>query len=135
MPLLFNTLSRFIVAFLPRSKHLLISWLQSRLQFLLEPKKIKSVCFPCFSIYLPWVMGMDAMALFFWMLSFMKPWRWCQMTRVIDNSRNLVLKLYTNPQEVWLFSSSIFPQKSYVVIQDFWVLHIILNKCQFIKLK
>ena len=43
MSLLFNTLSRFVIAFLPRSKHLLISWLQSQSAVILEPKKIKSV--------------------------------------------------------------------------------------------
>ena len=43
MSVLFNTLSRFIIAFLPRSKHLLISWLRSPSANILEPKKIKSV--------------------------------------------------------------------------------------------
>ena len=43
MSLLFNTPSRFVIAFLPRSKHLLISWLQSPSAVILEPKKIKSV--------------------------------------------------------------------------------------------
>ena len=43
MFLLFRTLSRFVVAFLPRSKHLLISWLQSPSAVILEPKKRKSV--------------------------------------------------------------------------------------------
>ena len=43
MSLLFNTLSRFVIAFLPRSKHLLISWLQSLSAVILEPKKMKSV--------------------------------------------------------------------------------------------
>ena len=43
MPLLFNILCRFVVAFLPRSKCLLISWLQSPSTVILEPKKIKSV--------------------------------------------------------------------------------------------
>ena len=43
MSLLFNMLSRFIRVFLPRSKHLLISWLQSPSAVILEPKKIKSV--------------------------------------------------------------------------------------------
>ena len=51
--LLFNVLSRFVIAFLPRSKHLLISWLQSPSAVILEPKKIKSVSFHCFHIYLP----------------------------------------------------------------------------------
>ena len=41
--LLFNTLSRFAIAFLPRSRLPLISWLQSRSTVILEPKKIKSV--------------------------------------------------------------------------------------------
>ena len=40
---LFNTLSRFVIAFLPRSKHLLISWLQSPSAVILEPMIIKSV--------------------------------------------------------------------------------------------
>ena len=43
MSLLFNTLYRFVVAFLPRSKRLLISWLQSPFAVSLEPKKIKSL--------------------------------------------------------------------------------------------
>ena len=43
MSLLFNTLSRLVIAFLPRSKYLLISWLQSPSAVILEPKKIKSV--------------------------------------------------------------------------------------------
>ena len=43
MSLLFNALSRFVIAFLPRSKHLLISWLQSPSTVILKPKKIVSV--------------------------------------------------------------------------------------------
>ena len=43
MSLLFNTLPRFVITFLPRSKLLLISWLQSPSAVILEPKKIKSV--------------------------------------------------------------------------------------------
>ena len=49
MPLLFDTLSRFVIAFLPRSKGLLISWLQSPSAVILEPKKIKSVTVSTFS--------------------------------------------------------------------------------------
>ena len=54
MSLLFNKLSRLIVAFLPRSKRLLISWLQSPSAVILEPP-LKKVCqcFHCFPIYLP----------------------------------------------------------------------------------
>ena len=50
-------LSRFVIAFLPRTKHLLISWLQSPSTVILEPKKIKSLSFHCFPIYLPWSDG------------------------------------------------------------------------------
>ena len=53
MSLFFNMLSRLITAFLPRSKHLLISWLQSTSTMILEPKEIVSYCFHCFPIYLP----------------------------------------------------------------------------------
>ena len=43
MSLLFNMLSRLVIAFLPRSKHILISWLQSPRAVILEPPKIKSL--------------------------------------------------------------------------------------------
>ena len=66
MALLFHMLSRLVVTFLPRSKHLLISWLQSPSAVILEPKKIKSVSF---SIVSPpichEVMGPEAMILVF----------------------------------------------------------------------
>ena len=52
MSLLFNMLSGLVIAFLPRSKCLLISWLHSPSAVILEPKK-KSLCFHCFPIYLP----------------------------------------------------------------------------------
>ena len=53
MSLLFNRLSRLVIVFLPRSKRLLISWLQSPSAVILEPKKIKSVTVSIVSIYLP----------------------------------------------------------------------------------
>ena len=52
MSLLFNILSRLVMTFLPRSKPLLISWLQSPSAVILETKKIISHCFHCFPIYL-----------------------------------------------------------------------------------
>ena len=68
MSLLFNMLSMFVIAFLPKSKCLLISWLQSPSAVILEPKKIKSVTV---SIFYPSichkVMELDAMILVFWM--------------------------------------------------------------------
>ena len=59
--LLFHMLSRFVIAFLPRGKHLLISWLQSPFTVILEPKEIKSVTVSIVSppIYHE-VMGPDA---------------------------------------------------------------------------
>ena len=58
MCLLFNMLSRLVIAFLPRSRHLLISWLQSLSTEIWEPPKIKvSHYFHCFPIYLPWSDG------------------------------------------------------------------------------
>ena len=48
MSLLFNMLSWFVIAFLPRSKHLVLSWLQSPSAVILEPKKIKYALFPLF---------------------------------------------------------------------------------------
>ena len=68
MSLLFSKLSRLIITFLSRSKHLLISWVQSPSAVILEPKKIKSVTVSA-SIHHE-VMGPDAMILVFWMLSF-----------------------------------------------------------------
>ena len=71
MSLIFNMLSMLVITFLPRSKSLLISWLQSPSAVILEPKKIKSATVstasPCICHE---VMGPDAMNLVFWMLSF-----------------------------------------------------------------
>ena len=53
MSLLLNMLSRLVITFLPRSKHLLILWLQSPSTVILEPKKIKYYYFHFFPIYLP----------------------------------------------------------------------------------
>ena len=73
MSLLFNMLSRLVITFLPRSKRLLISWLQSPSAMILEPKNIKSLTV---SIVSPSIchklMEADAMILVFWMLS-LKP--------------------------------------------------------------
>ena len=66
MPLLFIMLSRSIIVFLPRSKQLLISWLQALSTVILEPKKIKSVTISTFSPSICHeVMGSDAMILVF----------------------------------------------------------------------
>ena len=66
MSLLFNMLSRLVITFLPRSKRLLISWLQSPSAVILEPPKIKSVTFSTVSPSICYeVMGPDAMILVF----------------------------------------------------------------------
>ena len=71
MSLLFNSLPRFIIAFLSRSKCLLISWLESFSTVILEPNKIKSVTASTFSPFVCHkVMGQDVMILVIWMLSF-----------------------------------------------------------------
>ena len=68
MSLLFNILPKLVIAFLSRSKHLLISWLQSRFAVILEPQKIKSLTVSTSICHE--VMGPDAMILVFQMLSF-----------------------------------------------------------------
>ena len=89
MSLLFKTLSRFSTAILPRSKHLLSSWLQSRSTLILEPKKMKSdtICTfspsICHKVIRPY-----AMILVFWMLSFKPAFLLCFFTfikRLIEN--------------------------------------------------
>jgi len=66
MSLLFNTLSRLVTAFLPRSKYLLISWLQSPSAVILETKKIKSVTLSIVSPFIyNEVMRLDAVILVF----------------------------------------------------------------------
>ena len=74
MSLLFNMLPRLVTAFLPRSKRLLISWLQSPSALILEPKKIKyvTVCIVSPSICHE-VIGLDSKIFVFWMLSFHHP--------------------------------------------------------------
>ena len=68
MSLLYNMLSRVVIAFLPRSKHLLISWLRSPSAVILKPKNIKSVTISTAICHE--VRGPDARILVFWMLSF-----------------------------------------------------------------
>ena len=86
MSLLFNTLCRFVIAFLPKSKHLLISWLQSPSAEILEPKKMKSFAVSIVSSPICHeMMGLDAMILVFWMLSF-KP--------LLPSSRGSLMPLY-----------------------------------------
>ena len=71
MSLLFSMLSRMVIAFLPRSKHLLISWLQSPSAVILDPKKINSASISTFfPMYLPWSDGTVCHYLSFWNVEF-----------------------------------------------------------------
>ena len=64
--MMFNMLSRLVITFIPRSKNLLIPWIQSSSAMMLEPKKIKSATISIFSSSLCHeVMGLDAMILGF----------------------------------------------------------------------
>ena len=66
MSLLFNMVSRLVITFLPRSKHLLISWLQSPSAVILEPRKIKSATVSTvYPSICREVMGLDAMIFVF----------------------------------------------------------------------
>ena len=96
MSLPFNMLSKFVIAFLPRSKHLLISWLQSP-AVILEPKKIKGCLSVTVSIVSPSVchevMGPDAMVLVFWILSFTSafpPFSFTFIRRLFNSSLSAV---------------------------------------------
>ena len=73
---LLNIQSRLVITFLPRSKHLLISWLQSPSEVILEPQKINSHTVSTVSPSISHeVMGLDAMIFVFWMLSFRPTFR------------------------------------------------------------
>ena len=93
MSLLFNMLSRLVISFLPRSKCLLISWLQSPSAVILEPPKIKSdtvsTVFPSISHE---VMEPDAMILVFWMLSFKPTFSFIHLFSFIFISWRLMTK-------------------------------------------
>ena len=89
--LLFNILSRFVIAFLPRSKHHLLSWLLSPSAVILEPKKRKLVTASiCPLSICHEVMRPDAMILVFWMLSFMPAFS----LSLLPTSRGSLVPLY-----------------------------------------
>ena len=70
MSLLFDMLSKLVIAFLLRSKCLLVSWLQSPSAVTLEPKKIVCHWFHCFTFYLPWSNGTRCLDLHFLNIEF-----------------------------------------------------------------
>ena len=95
MYLLFNMLSRIVITFLPRSKCLLISWMQSPSAVILEPPKIVCHCFHCFPNYLCKVMETDAPIFTFWMLSFKSAFSLSCFTFI----KGILVPLYFLPQE------------------------------------
>ena len=95
--LLFNMLSRLVITFLPRSKRLLISWLQSPSAVILEPPKIKSATVSTVSPSICHeVMGLDAMILVFWMLSFKPTFSLCLSDPKMD--RNWIRVIVKQPE-------------------------------------
>ena len=100
MFLLFSTLSRLVITFLSRSKHLLISWLQSPSAVILEPKKINSVTVSIFSLSICHeMMEPDALILVFWMLSFKSAFS----LSLSPSSRGSLVLLLFLPLECYLF--------------------------------
>ena len=108
--LLFNTLSRFVIAFLPRSNRLLMSWLQSPSSVILEPKKRKSVTASTFSLSTcQEVMGPDVMILgfFSFFLSFFFNIEAFQRVRQTVFLKNMVfIKKASISREVWFSSEA-----------------------------
>ena len=106
MSLLFNMLSRFVIAFLARSKHLLISWLQSLSTVIFEPNKRKSVAVSTFSPSICHkVMGLDAMIFIFWTHSSILAWKipWMEEPGRLQSMGSLGVR------HDWVTSLSLFP--------------------------
>ena len=108
MSLLFNTLFRFLTAFLPRSKCLLISWLQSPSAVILEPKKIKSVTVSIVSPSICHeVIGSDTGIFIFWMLSFKPAFSCTSFTfikRLFGSSSLFAIRVVSSAYQVVDFS-------------------------------
>ena len=117
--LLLNTLSRFFIAFLPRSKCLLISWLQSPSIVISEPTKIKSVTVSTFPLSICYeVMALDAMTLVFWMLSFKPAFSlsfFNFIKRLLFSLHFLPLKWYHRMSEVVDISPSSLDSRLWVI--------------------
>ena len=119
MSLLLNMLSRLVITFLPRSKHLLISWLQSPSAVILEPKNIKSDTVSTVSPSISHkVMGPDAMIFVFWMLSF-------KSTYPAQNNKIFRLRTYTI-DKFWICKNS----GNIVPLYPFWIIYLNMNFSQ-----
>ena len=147
MSLLFNMLPRLVIAFLPRNKRLLISWLQSPSAVILEPKKIKSLAVS--TVTPPTcheVMGPDAMILVFCMLHFKPAFSFSSFTFIkkpFSSSSLSAIKVVTSAYLVVdiypgnLDSSLCFiePNSSHNVFCIFYILyshkHLVLDSWTF----
>ena len=115
MSLLFYILSRLVIAFLPRSKCLLISWLQSPSTVILGPKKIKSVTVSIVSPSICYeVIGPDAMIFIFWMLTFKPAFSLFSFTfikRLFSSSSISAISMVSSACLRWLifFPKSLIP--------------------------
>ena len=111
MSLLFNMISRLVITFLLRSKHLLISWLQSPSSVIMEPRKIKSDTVSTVSPSICHeVMGLDAMILVFWMLSFKRTFSLSSFTiikRIFSSSLSAIGWCHLHIWGYWYFSPAI----------------------------
>ena len=108
MSLLFNMLPGLVITFLPRSKRLLISWLQSPSAVILEPRKIKSaIVSTVFPSICHEVMGPVAMILVFWMLSFKPTFSLAFFTfikRLFSSSLSAIGWCHLHISGYWYFS-------------------------------
>ena len=108
MPLLYNMLHRLVITFLPKSKHVFISWLQSPSAVILESKKIKyvTVCTVSLSICHE-MMGLDAMIFVFWMLSSQPSFSFSSFTfikRLFSSSLSAIRVVSSAYVKYWYFS-------------------------------
>ena len=121
MPLLFNTLSRFVITFLPRSKHLLNLWLQSRSALILEPPKIKSVTVSIVSPSICYeMMVLDAMIFRLWIMNFKQAFSLSFFTfikRLFNSSSLLAVRVVSSACMLLIFLSAIFIQ---LVLHPAW---------------
>ena len=125
MSLPFNMLPVFVIAFLPRSNCLLISWLPSPSAVILEPKEIKSVTVSIVSLSISHeVMGPDAMIFVFWMLSFKPAFLLSSFTfikRLFSSSSLSAMRVVSSAhlRLLTFLPAILFPACAWVSIADF----------------
>ena len=127
MSLLFNMLSRLVVAFLLRSKCLLISWLQSSFAVILEPKKKICHCFHFYHNYLPWSDGTEYHDRSFWMLSFKPAFSRSSFTfikRLFSSSSLLAIRVSSDTAVTFLRVPIFYRYILKYILKHLWILRI-----------